>query len=65
VTLDFMRPPEGSGRKGWGGRAARQVEEAKRMAAFVPVMVATIMFNTVYAQMTTVFVEQVWCRRGS
>jgi hypothetical protein len=29
------------------------------MAAFVPVMVATIMFNTVYAQMTTVFVEQV------
>ena len=29
------------------------------MASFVPIMVATIMFNTVYAQMTTVFVEQV------
>lgn len=36
-----------------------QVEEVKRMASFVPIMVATIMFNTVYAQMTTVFVEQV------
>ncbi|KAK9827716.1 hypothetical protein WJX81_004356 [Elliptochloris bilobata] len=35
-----------------------QVEEVKRMASFVPIMLATIVFNTVYAQMSTVFVEQ-------
>ena len=36
-----------------------QVEEVKRMLGFIPIMVATIIFNTVYAQMSTVFVEQV------
>ncbi|EIE19573.1 PTR2-domain-containing protein [Coccomyxa subellipsoidea C-169] len=35
-----------------------QVEEVKRMLGFVPIMIATIVFNTVYAQMSTVFVEQ-------
>ncbi|KAK9918205.1 hypothetical protein WJX75_002247 [Coccomyxa subellipsoidea] len=35
-----------------------QVEEVKRMLGFVPIMIATIIFNTVYAQMSTVFVEQ-------
>ena len=43
----------------WQAEPCGQVEEVKRMASFVPIMVATIMFNTVYAQMTTVFVEQV------
>ncbi len=36
-----------------------QVEEVKRMLGFIPIMIATIIFNTVYAQMSTVFVEQV------
>jgi hypothetical protein len=36
-----------------------QVEEVKRMAGIVPIMIASIVFNTVYAQMSTVFVEQV------
>ncbi len=29
------------------------------MLGFIPIMIATIIFNTVYAQMSTVFVEQV------
>ena len=29
------------------------------MLGFFPIMIATIIFNTVYAQMSTVFVEQV------
>ena len=28
------------------------------MAGIVPIMIASIVFNTVYAQMSTVFVEQ-------
>ena len=34
------------------------MEEVKRMAGIVPIMIASIVFNTVYAQMSTVFVEQ-------
>ena len=36
-----------------------QVEETKRIIGLLPVALSTVMFNCVYAQMSTMFVEQV------
>ncbi|CAL8471217.1 g10759 [Coccomyxa elongata] len=41
-----------------GSREMAHTDQLKCLDRFVPIMISTIVFNTVYAQMSTVFVEQ-------